>query len=43
MNINDMEIVLFIMKKVGYIDIIKDFESVEVIFINICVIRDNVE
>lgn len=43
MNINDMEIVLAVMKKAGYTDIIEDPESAEVIFINTCAIRDNAE
>lgn len=43
MNINDMEIVLAIMKKAGYNDIVKDPESAEIIFINTCAIRDNAE
>lgn len=43
MNVNDMEIVLAIMKKAGYTDIVEDPESAEVIFINTCAIRDNAE
>ncbi|XP_010679808.2 CDK5RAP1-like protein [Beta vulgaris subsp. vulgaris] len=43
MNINDMEIVLAIMKKAGYTDMVEDPESAEVIFINTCAIRDNAE
>ncbi|CAA7035762.1 unnamed protein product [Microthlaspi erraticum] len=43
MNINDMEIVLAIMKKSGYKEIVTDPESAEVIFINTCAIRDNAE
>uniref|UniRef100_A0A1J3DBH4 CDK5RAP1-like protein n=1 Tax=Noccaea caerulescens TaxID=107243 RepID=A0A1J3DBH4_NOCCA len=43
MNINDMEIVLSIMKKSGYKEIVTDPESAEVIFINTCAIRDNAE
>lgn len=43
MNINDMEIVLAIMKNSGYTNIVEDPESAEVIFINTCAIRDNAE
>ncbi|CAL4987078.1 unnamed protein product [Urochloa decumbens] len=43
MNINDMEIVLSIMKKEGYDEIVPDPESAEIIFINTCAIRDNAE
>ncbi|KAI3901105.1 hypothetical protein MKW92_040652 [Papaver armeniacum] len=43
MNINDMEIVLAIMKKSGYDEIVAEPESAEVIFINTCAIRDNAE
>ncbi|GAB2279506.1 hypothetical protein Dimus_014146 [Dionaea muscipula] len=43
MNINDMEIVLSIMKKAGYSEIVEVPESAEVIFINTCAIRDNAE
>ncbi|CAO2149469.1 unnamed protein product [Urochloa humidicola] len=43
MNINDMEIVLSIMKKEGYDQIVPDPESAEIIFINTCAIRDNAE
>lgn len=43
MNVNDMEIVLAIMKNSGYTDIVQDPESAEVIFINTCAIRDNAE
>ncbi|KAI4996737.1 hypothetical protein ZWY2020_052079 [Hordeum vulgare] len=43
MNVNDMEIVLSIMKKEGYNDIVPDPESAEIIFINTCAIRDNAE
>ncbi|XP_072990011.1 CDK5RAP1-like protein [Typha latifolia] len=43
MNINDMEIVLSIMKNDGYGEIVGDPESAEVIFINTCAIRDNAE
>ncbi|XP_057542224.1 CDK5RAP1-like protein [Amaranthus tricolor] len=43
MNVNDMEIVLSIMKKAGYTEIVETPESAEVIFINTCAIRDNAE
>jgi len=43
MNINDMEIVLSIMKNEGYDEIVPDPESAEIIFINTCAIRDNAE
>ncbi|XP_059623555.1 CDK5RAP1-like protein [Cornus florida] len=43
MNINDMEIVLSIMKKAGYSDVVEAPESAEIIFINTCAIRDNAE
>jgi tRNA A37 methylthiotransferase MiaB len=43
MNVNDMEIVLSIMKKEGYDKIVPDPESAEIIFINTCAIRDNAE
>uniref|UniRef100_F6GWS0 CDK5RAP1-like protein n=1 Tax=Vitis vinifera TaxID=29760 RepID=F6GWS0_VITVI len=43
MNINDMEIVLSIMKKAGYNEVVEVPESAEVIFINTCAIRDNAE
>lgn len=43
MNINDMEIVLSIMKKEGYMEVVQDPESAEIIFINTCAIRDNAE
>uniref|UniRef100_A0ACD5WXW6 Uncharacterized protein n=1 Tax=Avena sativa TaxID=4498 RepID=A0ACD5WXW6_AVESA len=43
MNVNDMEIVLSIMKKEGYNDIVPDPESAEIIFINTCAIRENAE
>ncbi|ESQ53460.1 hypothetical protein EUTSA_v10024669mg [Eutrema salsugineum] len=43
MNINDMEIVLAIMKNSGYKEVVTDPESAEVIFINTCAIRDNAE
>ncbi|EOA16216.1 hypothetical protein CARUB_v10004356mg [Capsella rubella] len=43
MNINDMEIVLAIMKKSGYKEVVTEPESAEVIFINTCAIRENAE
>ncbi|XP_031489292.1 CDK5RAP1-like protein [Nymphaea colorata] len=43
MNINDMEIVLSIMRNAGYKDIVETPESAEIIFINTCAIRDNAE
>ncbi|XP_010531061.1 PREDICTED: CDK5RAP1-like protein isoform X2 [Tarenaya hassleriana] len=43
MNINDMEIVLSIMRNAGYKDVVDVPESAEVIFINTCAIRDNAE
>ncbi|XP_039114797.1 CDK5RAP1-like protein isoform X2 [Dioscorea cayenensis subsp. rotundata] len=43
MNINDMEIVLSIMKNAGYEEIVSDPENAELIFINTCAIRDNAE
>ncbi|RZC30392.1 CDK5RAP1-like protein isoform C [Glycine soja] len=43
MNVNDMEIVLSIMKNAGYGEIVSVPESAEIIFINTCAIRDNAE
>ncbi|KAK4791263.1 hypothetical protein SAY86_031676 [Trapa natans] len=43
MNINDMEIVLSIMKNSGYSEVVDFPESAEIIFINTCAIRDNAE
>ncbi|KAL6224542.1 hypothetical protein ACLB2K_003397 [Fragaria x ananassa] len=43
MNINDMEIVLSIMKEAGYSEVVDVPENAEVIFINTCAIRDNAE
>ncbi|KAK9284506.1 hypothetical protein L1049_023680 [Liquidambar formosana] len=43
MNINDMEIVLSIMKNAGYSEVVDAPESAEIIFINTCAIRDNAE
>ncbi|KAL6993501.1 hypothetical protein U1Q18_011616 [Sarracenia purpurea var. burkii] len=43
MNINDMEIVLSVMKKAGYSEVVEVPESAEIILINTCAIRDNAE
>lgn len=43
MNVNDMEIVLSVMKKAGYNEIVHEPETAEIIFINTCAIRDNAE
>ncbi|KAF9619224.1 hypothetical protein IFM89_005778 [Coptis chinensis] len=43
MNINDMEIVLSIMKNAGYSEVAEVPENAEIIFINTCAIRDNAE
>ncbi|KAL5705599.1 hypothetical protein ACHQM5_023882 [Ranunculus cassubicifolius] len=43
MNVNDMEIVLSIMKNAGYNEIAEVPETAEIIFINTCAIRDNAE
>ncbi|KAK2426840.1 CDK5RAP1 protein [Trifolium repens] len=43
MNVNDMEIVLSIMKKAGYNEIVTVPENAEIIFINTCAVRDNAE
>lgn len=43
MNVNDMEIVLSIMKKAGYSEVVSAPESAEIIFINTCAIRENAE
>lgn len=43
MNVNDMEIVLSIMKKSGYSEVVEVPEAAEIIFINTCAIRDNAE
>ncbi|KAA8547438.1 hypothetical protein F0562_003698 [Nyssa sinensis] len=43
MNVNDMEIVLSIMKNAGYSEVVEVPESAEIIFINTCAIRDNAE
>ncbi|CAH9119269.1 unnamed protein product [Cuscuta epithymum] len=43
MNVNDMEIVLSIMKNAGYSEVVDVPENAEIIFINTCAIRDNAE
>ncbi|XP_004512089.1 CDK5RAP1-like protein isoform X2 [Cicer arietinum] len=43
MNVNDMEIVLSIMKNAGYTEIATVPENAEIIFINTCAIRENAE
>ncbi|CAK7334455.1 unnamed protein product [Dovyalis caffra] len=43
MNVNDMEIVLSIMKNAGFSEVVDVPESAEIIFINTCAIRDNAE
>ncbi|KAJ7944215.1 CDK5RAP1-like protein [Quillaja saponaria] len=43
MNINDMEIILSIMKNDGYSEVVDVPENTEIIFINTCAIRDNAE
>ncbi|KAM6564655.1 hypothetical protein CsatB_024653 [Cannabis sativa] len=43
MNVNDMEIVLSIMKNAGFSETVDVPENAEVIFINTCAIRDNAE
>ncbi|XP_045817446.1 CDK5RAP1-like protein [Trifolium pratense] len=43
MNVNDMEIVLSIMKNAGYNELVTAPENAEIIFINTCAIRDNAE
>lgn len=43
MNVNDMEIVLSIMKNAGYTESVEVPENAEIIFINTCAIRDNAE
>lgn len=43
MNINDMEIVLSIMKNSGYSEVVDVPENAEIIFINTCAIRENAE
>ena len=43
MNVNDMEIVLAIMKKAGYTEIVEKAEEADVILINTCAIREHAE
>ncbi|KAJ7565089.1 hypothetical protein O6H91_02G047400 [Diphasiastrum complanatum] len=43
MNVNDMEIVLAIMKDAGYTRIMDKPEEADVIFVNTCAIRENAE
>lgn len=43
MNVNDMEIVLAIMKDSGYTEIVTTPEESDIIFINTCAIRENAE
>lgn len=43
MNVNDMEIVLAIMKDSGYTEIVQTPEESDIIFINTCAIRENAE
>ncbi|KAH9327019.1 hypothetical protein KI387_007197, partial [Taxus chinensis] len=43
MNVNDMEIVLAVMKSAGYTQVVDTPENAEVIFINTCAIRENAE
>ncbi|CAN1225808.1 CDK5RAP1-like protein [Linum perenne] len=43
MNINDMEVVLSVMKNAGYSETVDNPEAAEIIFINTCAIRDNAE
>lgn len=43
MNVNDLEIVLAIMKNAGYTDIVEKPDEADVILINTCAIRDNAE
>ncbi|KAH7566342.1 hypothetical protein JRO89_XS08G0140600 [Xanthoceras sorbifolium] len=43
MNVNDMEIVLSVMKNSGYDEVVDVPESAEIIFINTCAIRDYAE
>ncbi|BFI30529.1 tRNA-2-methylthio-N6-dimethylallyladenosine synthase [Marchantia polymorpha subsp. ruderalis] len=43
MNVNDMEIVLAIMKDAGYNEIVYEPEQADIIFINTCAIRENAE
>lgn len=43
MNINDMEVVLAVMKSAGYTEVVDTPENAEIIFINTCAIRENAE
>lgn len=43
MNVNDMEIVLAIMKDAGYTEVVEKPEESDIIFINTCAIRENAE
>lgn len=43
MNVNDLEVVLAIMKNAGYSEIVDKAEEADVILINTCAIRDNAE
>lgn len=43
MNVNDLEIVLAIMKNAGYTEIVEKAEEADVILINTCAIRENAE
>ncbi|KAF1861921.1 hypothetical protein Lal_00026404 [Lupinus albus] len=43
MNVNDMEIVLSVMKNAGYSEVVSVPENAEIIFINTCAIRENAE
>lgn len=43
MNINDMEVVLAVMKSAGYTEMVDTPENAEIIFINTCAIRENAE
>ncbi|KAL3685632.1 hypothetical protein R1sor_003654 [Riccia sorocarpa] len=43
MNVNDMEIVLSIMKDAGYTEIVYEPEQADIIFINTCAIREGAE
>lgn len=43
MNVNDLEIVLSIMKTAGYTEIVEKADEADVILINTCAIRENAE
>ncbi|KAI5054790.1 hypothetical protein GOP47_0029935 [Adiantum capillus-veneris] len=43
MNVNDLEIVLSIMKNAGYTEIVEKADEADVILINTCAIRENAE